>query len=60
MPHFVMAIDAAKCLNCKACVVACQQRNGVPYGLSRNWVRDFPDSGGTARAALPARGVYAL
>lgn len=43
MPHFVMAIDAAKCLNCKACVVACQQRNGVPYGLSRNWVRDFPD-----------------
>lgn len=44
MPHFVMAIDAAKCLNCKACVVACQQRNGVPYGLSRNWIRDFPDS----------------
>ena len=40
MPRYVMAIDASKCLNCKACLIACQQRNAVPYGLSRNWVRE--------------------
>ena len=38
-----MAIDANKCINCKACVLACQQRNGTPYGHSRNWVRETPD-----------------
>lgn len=37
-----MAIDAGKCMNCKACVVACQQRNATPYGLFRNWVRESP------------------
>ena len=35
MPRYVMAIDASKCLNCKACLIACQQRNAVPYGLKR-------------------------
>lgn len=44
MPHFVMAIDATRCINCKACVVACQQRNNVPYGFSRNWIREVPDA----------------
>ena len=44
MPRYVMAIDASKCLNCKACLIACQQRNAVPYGLSRNWVRETPDT----------------
>ena len=29
MPRYVMAIDASKCLNCKACLIACQQRNAV-------------------------------
>lgn len=43
MPHYVMAIDATKCINCKACVLACQQRNGVPYGHFRNWIHAFPD-----------------
>jgi len=43
MVRYVMAIDATKCMNCKACVVACQQRNGVPYGHSRNWIRETPD-----------------
>lgn len=43
MIHYVMAIDATKCMNCKACVVACQQRNGVPYGHSRNWIRETSD-----------------
>lgn len=42
MPRYVMLIDAAKCLNCKACLLACQQQNTVPYGLFRNWVRSTP------------------
>lgn len=43
MARYVMAIDAGKCMNCKACIVACQQRNGVPYSLTRNWVRETPN-----------------
>ena len=38
MARYVMVIDSEKCMNCKACVIACQQRNEVPYGISRNWV----------------------
>ncbi len=40
MARYVMVIDSEKCMNCKACVIACQQRNHVPYGLSRNWVHE--------------------
>ena len=40
MARYVMVIDSEKCMDCKACVIACQQRNHVPYGLSRNWVRE--------------------
>ena len=40
MAHYIMAIDSRKCMDCKACVIACQQRNNVPYGLSRNWIRE--------------------
>ncbi|MBO4316836.1 MAG: 4Fe-4S dicluster domain-containing protein [Mailhella sp.] len=40
MPRYVMVIDSEKCMNCKACVIACQQRNEVPYGMSRNWVHE--------------------
>jgi Fe-S-cluster-containing dehydrogenase component len=42
MPRYVMVIDAAKCLNCKACILACQQRNELRYGYCRNWVRQTP------------------
>jgi len=40
MARYVMLIDSGKCMNCKACVIACQQRNGVPYGMSRNWINE--------------------
>ena len=43
MSRYVMVIDATKCMNCKACLVACQQRNHVPLGHARNWVRQTPD-----------------
>lgn len=39
-----MAIDSTRCMNCKACIVACQQRNAVPYGHSRNWVLESADA----------------
>ncbi len=38
-----MAVDAGRCMNCKACIVACQQRNQVPYGFNRNWVLETRD-----------------
>lgn len=40
MAHYIMAIDSRRCMDCKACVIACQQRNNVPYGMSRNWIRE--------------------
>ena len=43
MSRYVMAIDSGRCINCKACIVACQQRNKVPGGKSRNWVRELDD-----------------
>lgn len=39
MSRLIMAIDANKCMNCKACIVACQQRNSVPYNHDRNWIK---------------------
>lgn len=47
MTHYRMLIDADKCMNCKACVLACQQRNRVASGYSRNWVRQ--DASGAAK-----------
>ena len=40
MAHYIRAIDSRKCMDCKACVIACQQRNNGPYGMSRNWIRE--------------------
>ena len=40
MARYVMVIDSEKCMDCKACVIACQQRNHVPYGFYRNWVHE--------------------
>lgn len=40
-----MAIDANKCMNCKACVIACRQRNSVTYEGGRNWVKETPVPG---------------
>ena len=44
-----MVIDSSKCIDCKACVVACKVQNNVPRGYSRIWVKqsepDFSDPG---------------
>ncbi len=36
--RWVLVVDSRKCINCKACVVACKAENGVPVGDSRNRV----------------------
>ncbi len=38
--RYALAMDAKKCIDCKACVVACRAENGVPLGKSRNWINE--------------------
>jgi Fe-S-cluster-containing dehydrogenase component len=47
-PKYGMVIDASKCLNCKACIVACQLENHVPAEFTRAWIKETsPDNGMT-------------
>jgi len=47
--HYGFVIDVSRCIDCRACLVACRAENQVPLGHSRIWVRDsglqgsFPD-----------------
>lgn len=36
--RYALVIDSRKCINCKACVVACKAENNVPLGKFRNWI----------------------
>ncbi len=36
---YAIVIDASKCIDCKACLIACKVENGVPEGFWRNWIR---------------------
>jgi Fe-S-cluster-containing dehydrogenase component len=36
--RYVMVLDSRKCIDCKACVVACKAENDVPLGVFRNWI----------------------
>jgi tetrathionate reductase subunit B len=38
--RYALAIDSRKCINCKACVVACRAENHTPAGHSRNWINE--------------------
>ena len=38
--RYAIAIDLRKCLDCKACVVACRAENSVPLAHSRNWMNE--------------------
>ena len=39
MSRYAMVLDPARCVDCKACMVACTAENDVPVGKHRNWVR---------------------
>ena len=41
--QLAMVIDAAKCIDCKACVAACKVANSVPEGQFRNWIKQADD-----------------
>ncbi len=38
-------INASKCIDCKACMIACKVENNVPEGAWRNWIRPLWDMG---------------
>jgi tetrathionate reductase subunit B len=38
--RYVLVIDSRKCIDCKACLVACRAENNVPLGYSRNWINE--------------------
>ena len=38
--RYALVIDSKKCINCKACIVACKAENGVPVGDFRNWINE--------------------
>jgi len=42
-----MVINTKRCLDCKACMVACKVENSLPCGKWRNWVRN--DASGFGR-----------
>ena len=42
--RLAIVIDAAKCIDCKACMIACKVENNVPAGYWRNWIK--PTGGG--------------
>lgn len=49
--QLAMVIDAAKCIDCKACVAACKVANEVPTGQFRNWIKT------TGMPAVPGKGT---
>ena len=36
--RYALVLDSKKCINCKACIVACKAENGVPVGKFRDWI----------------------
>jgi tetrathionate reductase subunit B len=38
--RYAMVVDSKKCINCKACVVACRAENSVPLDYSRPWMNE--------------------
>ena len=38
--RYALVIDSRKCINCKACVVACKAENQVPVGNFRNRINE--------------------
>ncbi len=49
LKKYVIIVDAAKCIDCKACMVACKVENNVPEGFWRNWINVLGDENGSLR-----------
>jgi len=58
MAKYVMVLETAKCINCRACVVACQMENEVPTGKARNWVKQAPDDSPGLRHFQPGNCMH--
>ncbi len=58
MPKYVMVFDTSRCINCRACVVACQQENQVPYGSYRNWIKVGVDNTPSGRHFQPGNCMH--
>jgi tetrathionate reductase subunit B len=41
---YAIVINASKCIDCKACMIACKVENNVPEGAWRNWIRPLWDT----------------
>ena len=46
---YAIIVDAAKCIDCKACMVACKVENNVPEGFWRNWINVLGGENGSLR-----------
>jgi tetrathionate reductase subunit B len=59
--HYGFVIDIERCIDCRACLVACRAENLVPLGHHRIWVRDsgllgsFPE---LARTFIPTNCMH--
>lgn len=49
--RYAFVIEVDRCIDCKACIVACEVENLVPLGHHRNWVKSSP-----LRGAFPNLG----
>jgi tetrathionate reductase subunit B len=45
-----IVIDSSRCIDCKACMIACKVENDVPKGTWRNWIRPLWDRSGNRKA----------
>lgn len=52
--HYVMLADTVRCINCKACVVACRAEWETPMGYTRDWVKEveLENADGTPQVML--------
>lgn len=39
--HYAFVIDVSRCIDCRACLVACSVENNVPDNHTRIWVKDL-------------------